>query len=133
MSLFSNAEAICDDVYRCLSANGVNINKNAIYIDYFSKGLFVRALTNEEPVRRFSMRLSDKYIVCDNDTKVKFDLSPFKHKIEFKERPERDRKEEIAEEKEYINELFLNGEIKEEELIEELEELEKELEELEED
>ncbi len=119
MSFASNMDAIYDDVYRCLTANGVNIKENCIYMENSSGETIVKAISEDTPPRHFSMRLSDKYIVCDDDNAIKFDLSPFKKGMEFSDLTE----EELQETREnYYNYLIEIGEMTEEEKEEALKE-----------
>jgi len=81
MSLSSNTDAICSDVYKCLSSNGIKIKKDCVFIDNSSGELFVKALTDESPSRQFSMKIGDNSIVCDDNHNIQFDMSPFKGDI----------------------------------------------------
>ena len=117
MSLSNNTDTIRSDVYKCLSSNGIKIRKDCIYIDGSSVKLFIKALTDDSPSRQFSMRLSDKFIVCDDDNTIKFDMIPFKGDIEVP-KLSNEELEEIREN--YYKYLLEIGEITEEEMQEAL-------------
>ena len=117
MSLSTNTDAICNDVYECLSSNGINLKKDCVFIDNSSGELFVKALTEDSPSRQFSMKIGDDSIVCDDDNSISFDMSPFKKVMEFSDLSE----EELLETRtNYYSYLVEIGEMTEEEMEEAL-------------
>jgi hypothetical protein len=120
MSFASNMDAIYNDVYKCLSSNGINIKENHIYMESSSGETIVKAITEDTPPRQFSMRLSDEFIVCDDDNTLKFDMTPFKGSIKFPTLSEEELKKQREDYHDYLKELAESGEITLEELEEEL-------------
>lgn len=117
MSFASNMDEIYNDVYKCLTSNGVNVKENCIYMESSSGETVVKAITEDTPPRQFSLRLSDKFIVCEDESTIKYDISPFKKKMQFSSSSE---VELLARRKRYYSYLVEIGEMTEDEMEEEL-------------
>ena len=121
MSFEENIDNVCEDIFNCLVSNGYSVDKKGVYISYedMSK-LVVKAITNDNPLLHFSMKLAETYLVCDEDKTIRLDTTNFKSDIEFKPLSKEEQDEKWKVYNEYLYEI---GDITEEELSEALKEV----------
>ena len=114
MSLGNNIDRICKDIHRCLIENGYDVEEKGVYIkaDELSN-LLVNATTNDAMMLHFSMKLSDKYLICKEDNRIKLDTTKFKSSLPIKPLTKEEAEQKWIAYNEYLFEI---GDITEDEL-----------------